>query len=558
MKKTHKRATRLLQFLGCWMTLLISQISYAQSGATCTTPVSLSINSCINNHATSDTVVWFSFNSGSSVNACKFEVTSPMGSATAMSTIQLYSGSCGTLSLVQTGFQDLNMLVCEASVSPSTNYWIRVARTSTTAIQFNICLAVFSTTGLCPTCTVGNCQLVCNPGMELNMGPPQFPSTMWACNWVRPSVTANSGTPDFFNDTTGTSWSVSVPNNFPGTQTARSGGNYLGFYCFYDNPNTTVGDVNYREFVQTKLRTPLTPNVQYRVSYYVSLADRSSYAVAGIGAYFSATNPVQTMAQDPLSQFTPQVVSTSIITNTTGWVLITDTITVTASNIEWLTIGNFQTDASQTRTTVTSSGSEPTYHPEYGSYYYLEDVTVEPLNSTIITAMPDTVCSGNTLELTAYSPHSNGYYTWTSTSGATWSCVNSPFCSAIVDAPPLVAVTYTVTTTFASYGGCTDTARKTPTILAGPNSSSAGTDQTICLSGTDTLIGTGTGTYNTTSWSVLGGGLICTSCATIYVTHTATTQYVFTVSNSVTGCSKKDTVKTTVVPLAVSIVAPAG
>src|ERR1044072_9230521 len=194
MKKKHK-SNRLVSILTLGLILLTTGLLCTP---TCASPITLTLNGCNSNVSTSDTAVWFSFNSGSSVNTCHIQVTSPWGISSSMPVAQLYTGSCGTLTSVASGHRDMEVLLLEAAISPSTNYLVRVARTSTTSIQFDICTYAFTTASTCP-CASGNCQLVCNPTVEQNIGPPPGLNFMWGCKWQKAGST-NAGTPDFFND----------------------------------------------------------------------------------------------------------------------------------------------------------------------------------------------------------------------------------------------------------------------------------------------------------------------------------------------------------------------
>lgn len=75
---------------------------------------------------------------------------------------------------------------------------------------------------------------------------------------------------------------VGVPNNFNGMQEAKSGKNYAGFYLHSDQ--------NYREYIQSQLSEKLEKDVTYKVSFYVSLAEKSDYAIKSIDFLLSAKN----------------------------------------------------------------------------------------------------------------------------------------------------------------------------------------------------------------------------------------------------------------------------
>lgn len=217
-------------------------------------------------------------------------------------------------------------------------------------------------------------NLVPNPSFEYNISCPQGPSeTFKAVPWVQP--TGHTGTSDYFN-VCNTSLiplqapPVGVPLNLLGTQGAKTGSAYCGFFSI-DGP--TDGD--YREYIQAPLTSPLTIGVRYCVRFYVSLSDLSTNSTDGIGAYFS-TQPVTGPAALPL-QFTAQVRDSTVITNYQGWHEVYGEF-VADQPYAYITIGNF---AVQGTTTISTGppydpNTVPPTIPMPGAYYYIDDVYV--------------------------------------------------------------------------------------------------------------------------------------------------------------------------------------
>jgi parallel beta-helix repeat protein len=75
----------------------------------------------------------------------------------------------------------------------------------------------------------------------------------------------------------------------------------------------------------------------------------------------------------------------------------------------------------------------------------------------------------------------------------------------------------------------------------------AGTDKTICKASSVTLTGSWTGSGSNPTWSVVGGGILCTNCSTVVVSPTTATQYVFSVTMS-GGCVRTDTLTVNIFP----------
>ncbi|MEA3494442.1 MAG: hypothetical protein U9R42_00210, partial [Bacteroidota bacterium] len=77
-----------------------------------------------------------------------------------------------------------------------------------------------------------------------------------------------SATPDYFNSRAYRT--VSVPNNFIGSQEAKTGNAYVGLILMYANGS---------EYLQARLKSPLKKDSIYCLSLYISLAEKSSHFV---------------------------------------------------------------------------------------------------------------------------------------------------------------------------------------------------------------------------------------------------------------------------------------
>tara|TARA_R100001369_G_scaffold8893_3_gene21366 strand:+ start:27241 stop:27693 length:453 start_codon:yes stop_codon:yes gene_type:complete len=82
--------------------------------------------------------------------------------------------------------------------------------------------------------------------------------------------TPNYGSTDFFD-----SCSIDMGiKNYNGFQKPKTGTSYAGMYFYTDK--------NYREYVQGQLSKILVAGRTYRMKFYLSLADKSSYALKDI------------------------------------------------------------------------------------------------------------------------------------------------------------------------------------------------------------------------------------------------------------------------------------
>lgn len=159
----------------------------------------------------------------------------------------------------------------------------------------------------------------------------------------------------------------SGPLGIKGKQTPRNGRAFVGFYAY------TIPGLNQREYIQSELLSPMTIGQEYVVKFYLSLADFIEYGTANIGAYLS-TSAVNS-ANDGVLSYTPQVTFATAVMDTGNWVLVADTIQAQDS-YSYITVGNFNDDNSTALVNNPGFVSAPGV---YGVYYYIEDISVEPV-----------------------------------------------------------------------------------------------------------------------------------------------------------------------------------
>lgn len=200
-------------------------------------------------------------------------------------------------------------------------------------------------------------NLVLNPSFEDTVHCPTGPSQLYNTKfWITPTTAS----PDYFNVC---SVGAHVPNNALGNQSAHSGVAYAGFYAY----NTVCK--NYKEYIQAPLSNTLTTNHKYFVSFYVSLAEVSQYAVSSIGAYFSSI-PVTSTNSVTLNYVAQiQNPSSHILSDKTNWMLISDTLYAEGSE-QYITIGNFKADSLSDTLYLGFSSSNNV------AYYYIDDISV--------------------------------------------------------------------------------------------------------------------------------------------------------------------------------------
>ncbi|OMP32403.1 OmpA family protein [Mangrovimonas sp. DI 80] len=208
-------------------------------------------------------------------------------------------------------------------------------------------------------------NLVLNPSFETHKScPPDIGhfSKYWVMDWSRPSA----GSSDYFHKCS----KYIGFNNFNGQQNAKTGDAYAGIYAY--SPG------NYREYIQGTLKEPLQKGVTYRISFYVSLAEKSTYAINDFGVLFM---PMPLWDPDEkvinIRQLSKQAVDSDFIeirneaalSDKEHWVELS--VEYEALGFEkYFTIGNFYGNWSIRKQEVSEE-----YHEAF-AYYYIDDVSI--------------------------------------------------------------------------------------------------------------------------------------------------------------------------------------
>jgi len=273
-----------------------------------------------------------------------------------------------------------------------------------------------------------NQNLVSNGDFEQYLTCPTF-HNYFCGNSNLPNWICASNTPDYFNTCASQSSLVSVPDNFHGFQYPNKGSGYSGVAVYGGGPN-------FREMIQSKLDTTLSPGVQYCIYFYISLADTSRYAINKFGAYFSDTAIIPyslSYGYPYLLPFSPQVQYTGgVITDTINWIEISGVFTA-IGNENYITLGNFEYDSLTTIVAFnTASGWQ-------ACYFYLDDVSVEEVKLAEA-GNNSAICIGDSIQL-GNNATENASYVWQPGIGLSDSTAANP------KAAPSVTTTYYVTKT---------------------------------------------------------------------------------------------------------------
>lgn len=221
-------------------------------------------------------------------------------------------------------------------------------------------------------------NLVPNPSFEQNTQCPSMIDTNtgqvhYATWWSRAQ-----SSPDYFHHC-GLIASVQTPDNAMGSQCPYGAlcgstppGGYAGFVAYQQQATDA------RELLQSPLSSPLVASEEYRVRFYVSLAEFFEFGVNRLGAHLRAG------AADPnnVPVMVPQVENPigNVITDKTDWTMITGKFTAVGGE-DHIVLGNLATDANTTALSTGSGGFTQ-------AYYYVDMVSVRRADITDITILP--------------------------------------------------------------------------------------------------------------------------------------------------------------------------
>jgi hypothetical protein len=174
-----------------------------------------------------------------------------------------------------------------------------------------------------------------------------------------------SGSTDFFNSCSTSGYGVPKHGSI-GYQYPNTGNGYVGIWVF------SLGS-NYREYLQVQLTNPLSTGSCYFIEYYVNQFNTMKYALNSVDAHFSST-AINTTGTGDVLNLTPQIrkFTSTGINDTLLWTKISG-IYMAIGGEQYLTIGNFYDDLN---TDTINTGSS-----YYGSYYYIDDISVISIDS---------------------------------------------------------------------------------------------------------------------------------------------------------------------------------
>ncbi len=222
-------------------------------------------------------------------------------------------------------------------------------------------------------------DLVKNPSFEFDLvGPTNFDKIDLALGWYN----ANGGTADLYSPEAPKSL-VGIPENHQGTQEAYDGDSYAGIIAYQDDkvcdwkesvlnmsPTPKDGYQKYSEYLECELSRTLVAGKRYRITYQVSLSDKSTRAISNLGAV--ATTEKIDQQSNAFLDIEPSFVYDQVIEDKDGWTEISGIFTAKGGE-KFITIGVFNPNDME-KVNLKEGGVLDTKR----AYYYVDGLTMLP------------------------------------------------------------------------------------------------------------------------------------------------------------------------------------
>lgn len=211
----------------------------------------------------------------------------------------------------------------------------------------------------------------------------QCPTTYGQINFSIKCSTPSNATPTYMNNCS-VFPPISTPSNYGGFQIPKSFDAYV-YLTLFD----TIA--NYRDYLQIELDTLALSGKNYCISLYLSLTNKSKYAVTNIGFYLS--NSSQYFPQTNQLPLSPHFETPNDIyyDDTLNWSKF-EIIYTHNLDYKYIIIGNFRSDANTNKLTANPVA------PQITASYYLDDVSIVAL-TPVQAGIDDTICPGDSLVL---------------------------------------------------------------------------------------------------------------------------------------------------------------
>ncbi|MDX1315613.1 MAG: OmpA family protein [Eudoraea sp.] len=225
----------------------------------------------------------------------------------------------------------------------------------------SICIFIFVLAGLLSPAQ----NLVYNPSFEefeqcpVKLGNLDVDVVQWS--------TPTLGSTDYFHSC---STHMGTPKNFNGEQAAKFGSGYSGLYLYAPD--------DYREYLQGELIETLEAGKQYELSFFISLAERSDFAIREFGVLFSdnlldfdtkknISRKVRYKESENRYHYL-RIPDTEFFRDTRDWVEVRTSFEAKGTE-RFMILGNFEDNAGTLKTKRKRMAKQ-------GAYYYLDRVTL--------------------------------------------------------------------------------------------------------------------------------------------------------------------------------------
>ena len=227
---------------------------------------------------------------------------------------------------------------------------------------------------LCSALVCSLCQgqnLVVNPSFEEFVQCPVKLGNLDGdvVRWSTPSL----GSTDYFHSC---STHMGTPKNFNGEQAAKFGSGYSGLYLYAPD--------DYREYLQGELLETLEKGKQYELSFFISLAERSDFAIREFGVLFSdkllkletkKNISKKVRYRETKNQYHYlRIPDTEFFRDTRDWVEVRTTFEARGTE-RYMILGNFEDNAGTLKTKRKRNAKQ-------GAYYYLDRVSLSSPGTT--------------------------------------------------------------------------------------------------------------------------------------------------------------------------------
>lgn len=218
-------------------------------------------------------------------------------------------------------------------------------------------------------------NLVPNPSFELNVGCPTSNGQIQLAEpWIK---IGGDGALSYFNNCGQSDYRAT--ENYMGYYGARTGNG--GSMIILLHANHVLPFIAEGNFIGAPLGQSLITGKLYRVRFFLSLSDFHRYASKNVGAHISTGQPPNNTSL--LLSLIPQVrYNGNFLTDKIGWMKIEGEF-IADGGENFLTIGNFDGYTNSDTLNLHEGGTVPSVGYWEGAQYYIDDVSVTEVDTTI-------------------------------------------------------------------------------------------------------------------------------------------------------------------------------